>query len=264
MNKGTKIYVSIASQPGEFGRNFHNGGYKELNVNAIYIPLKVLPEELQTILNLVKNNFAGCSVSMPHKTSCIPFLDRLDKFAQEIGAVNTILNEDGVLIGYNTDYYGAERLLNEAFPNGLEGRKILMMGAGGVAKAVGLAVKNKKGILTIVNRTEENSKGLASKLDASTIPWESIKYFSGYLLINATNVGMSNEDEMPINPELLLNYPFVMDVVAKKTRLLSNALQLGKTILRGENMAVYQAAKQFQLYTGKELPENFINKFLKK
>ena len=172
-SRETKKFISIAQKPGTFGLRFHNKGYDLCGLDCIYIPLKVIPSELTLVMQLVRDNFDGCSVSMPHKVEVMKYLDALDKSAEQSGAVNTILRqEDGSLRGYNTDYYGAKRAIAGAFPKGLESTSVLMLGAGGAAKAIGLAVRDLGGRLIISNRTPEKARTLASSLTADTLNWE--------------------------------------------------------------------------------------------
>jgi shikimate dehydrogenase len=189
INKDTNVCISVAENPGNFGSKFHNLSYKYLNLNWVYIPRKVeSAAELERLINGVRVlNIKGCSVSMPHKETIIQYLDELDISAEIIGAVNTIVkNNNGTLKGYNTDFYGAKKALDKAE---IRGKEVLMIGAGGVAKAVGLAVKELGGDLTIANRTNKKVRELSEQLNAKVISWEQVGNTGGYMLINATSVG---------------------------------------------------------------------------
>ena len=265
INKDTIVCISIAAKPGNFGANFHNSAYKHLNLNWVYIPRKVISTaDLKRAVNGVRAfNIKGCSVSMPHKEKVIQYLDDLDISAARIGAVNTIVQkENGTLKGYNTDFYGAKKALE---PAEIKGKKVLMIGAGGVAKAVGLAVKELGGILTIANRTYDRAKYLSNMLNATATPWEQVKNSSAYLLINATSVGMKKSNEMVVNEDVINNFDVVMDVVIypAETKLLRIAKDAGKEVIPGSLMCVYQATEQFKIYTGFEAPEEIINKTIK-
>lgn len=228
------------------------------------MPLKVLPSDLEAVLNLVRNNFKGCGVSMPYKEAVIPYLDEIVHPAGIIGAVNTILNNESRLIGYNTDHYGAKRLLKECLGD-LKDREVLMLGAGGVAKAIAVAVKELGGVLTIANRTLEKSRSLSEKLGIRHIPWNNVNLeleSQKYLFINATSIGFNDKEQIPIQLDFLSKFYAVMDVVVGDTKLIREARSQGKKVLMGKTMTVYQAAKQFYIYTGQELPESFIKKFM--
>ena len=265
IDTNTTICISIAEKPGNFGAKFHNPAYKYLNLNWIYLPRKVQNSaDLEKTMHGIRAlNIKGCSVSMPHKENVIPFLDEMDDSAQEIGAVNTILRkENGSLKGYNTDFYGAKKALENTQ---IDGKEVLMLGAGGVARAVSLAVKELGGQLTIANRTDRNALTLAKQLSAKTVNWEDVQFSSGHLLINTTPVGMNDPEAMIVNKELLHNFNSVMDVVIypAETKLLKTAKEYGKNIIPGTLMCVYQAAQQFKIYTNQDAPEPIINKTLK-
>lgn len=258
INKNTKKCISIAERPGTFGVNFHNRGYEFLGINQIYIPLKVNSSQLETIIELVRENFYGCSVSMPHKETVIKYLDKLDSSAEKIGAVNTILNINGKLKGYNTDFYGAKKAISKHL--NINGKKVLMLGAGGVARAIGYSVKDLGGELIISNRNNPKAKDLAKKLGAEYLKWEfRDEFYLGTLLINATSVGFSNPLEMPLKENSIEPYDAIMDAVIGETLLIKKAREQNQEIIPGTIMTIYQAEKQFEIYTGEKLPNAFIN-----
>ena len=265
INKDTVICISIAAKPGNFGANFHNAAYKHLNLNWAYVPKKVVSDiDLERAINGMNvSGIKGCSVSMPHKETVIQYLDELDSSAKKIGAVNTIVqNVSGYLKGYNTDFYGAKKALEQAE---IKGREVLLIGAGGVAKSIGLSVTELGGILTVANRTYEKAKELSEKLNAKVKPWEQVNNSSAYLLINATSVGMNNPDEMIVKKDVIRKFSVVMDVVIypAETKLLRIAKEMGKDIIPGTLMCVYQAAEQFKIYTGFEAPKEIVKKTIK-
>lgn len=262
MNKKTKKYISISETPGTFGLRFHNQGYSLLRIDAVYFPLKVSSKDLEPMMNLVRDNFYGCGVSMPHKINVIDFLDSLGGSAVLTQTVNTVLNDQGTLIGHNTDYYGARQAILRYLPKGIREREVLILGAGGAARAIGFAVKDLGGKVTLTNREIERARNLSSKLNSEVIQWDDRSSFSGYLLINATSVGMADRPEIPIDENSLQNYQAVMDAVVGKTQLMKRAEDFGKISIPGRTMTVYQAARQFELYTGKNLPQSFLYKFL--
>ena len=263
MNKDTIKCISIAEKPGALGVTFHNRGYKALGLNYSYMPLKVMPSQLESVISLLRDNFHGCSVSMPHKVKIMEYLDELDNSASKIGAVNTILNKNGILIGYNTDYYGAKRAIETSLD--IREKEVVMIGAGGVARAMGNAVKDLGGKLIIANRTEEKAIDLTCILSVPYILFKNLNKVSGYLLINATNVGMNNNEDVIVPQDIISKFDAVMDVVIPKegkTRLINEVIRADKRYITGRTMAAYQAAEQFRLYTEKELPEEFIQNFL--
>ena len=263
VNDKTKICVSIAGSRGRFGVNFHNPGYADLGLDFVYVPLELTHCDLSGFARLLRSNFLGCSVSMPYKSEIIRYLDKLDESALMIEAVNTILNDNGDLIGFNTDYYGAKSALEKSLD--LKGKKALLLGAGGAAKAVAHALSASGSNVTISNRDEEKAQRLASRVGAGTILWELRNDFEGGdILVNATSVGFDDPEEMPVISQTLRKYEAVMDVVTgKETTLIREAREAGKLTIAGNVMAVYQAAKQFEIYTGKKLTQEFIAKKFK-
>ena len=261
----TKICISIASNPGNFGMQFHNSSYKILNLDWIYIAREVTNStDLKTVISGIKAlDIKGCSVSMPHKEMVSKLLDDLDDPAKEIGAINTIKNHNNELIGYNTDFYGAKKALEKI---NLKGENVIMVGAGGAARAVGYAVKELGGHLTIANRNYKKAKSLGKKLKAKIISFDQLQNSSGYLFINATPVGMNNTNEMIIEKDVINNYDAIMDLVIypAETKLLKTATKLDKKIIPGTLMCVYQAAEQFKIYTGIDAPVKVINSTLMK
>ncbi len=254
INKYTKKCISIAEKPGTFGVEFHNKGYESLGLNYLYIPVKVLPYQLESTIQLVRDNFHGCSVSMPHKLEVIKYLDELDDSAKKVDAVNTILNNCGKLIGYNTDYYGAEKAIKSKVE--IKGKDIIMAGSGGVARAIACAVNDLGGRLKISNRTEKKAIDLSRMLEAQFIPYDDLNNTDGYMFINATSMGM-NSDEAIISDERISSHDIIMDVVVGQTKLIKKAKRRNKILIYGLEMTLYQAEKQFEIYTNRKLPDDF-------
>jgi shikimate dehydrogenase len=234
----------------------HNAGYQALGMDYVYLPFQV-KDIKGAIAGIKKLGIRGASVTMPHKARVIEYVDEIDRLAIETGAVNTIVNNDGVLTGYNTDYQGALQALEEATP--LEGKKAILIGSGGAATAIALGLKRGGARLVILNRTEEKAKRLAEMLDAEDSGGlEKLNELSSAdILINATPVGMWSQTDQSLIPQSLLhNKLIVFDTVynPKETRLLSEAREKGCTIVYGYKMFLYQAALQFELFTGHEPP----------
>jgi shikimate dehydrogenase len=256
----TKKIISISEKPGTFGVEFHNKGYELLGLNYIYIPLKINKDELKIAMQIVRDNFHGCSVSMPHKIKVIEYLDAFDESAELTGAVNTILNKNRYFTGFNTDFDGAKKAIEGVLD--IKDKEVVMIGAGGAARAIGLAVKNLGGKLTITNRTSNKGKELAERLKCNYLNYGDLKQVSGYLLINGTSVGMDNPLEMIVDNSVISRFEAIMDVVIPGKRLLEESKRQHKIVIPGKTMTLYQAAKQFKIYTGKELPKEFIDRML--
>ena len=258
----TLKFVSMAKLPSKFGIHFHNAGYSAHKINAVYIPLKVDSEDLTTAIELLRKNFHGAGISMPHKTRIIKYLDRIDDNAKNIGAVNTVVKQEGRLAGYNTDYHGARKTINDTLD--ISGKRVVLLGAGGAARAIACAVKDLDGEICICNRTREKGELIAEMTGGLFIPWEHRNKQTGHLLINATNIGMAAEDDrLPVDKDTIKHFDAVMDVVVgKKTGLIQLAEKLKKTFIEGRTMTVFQAAEQFRLYTKRSLSDSFLAKWL--
>ena len=251
LDTNTQLCISIAAKPSDFGVAVHNAAYEAEGLNFLYFPFSATLESLERMIQGVRDfGIRGCSVSMPFKSQVIQYLDEVDEVARVIGAVNTIVNTDGRLKGYNTDYTGAFEVLPA-----LEGKKVLMLGAGGVAAAIGRAVKDKGGELYISNRNNGKAQTLASKLSAQVVGWGERESFEAFMLINATSVGMQSE-EMPVSESALDNFEQVYDVIIDPLRssLIKAAESIGMVAYPGSAMCIGQAAAQFKLYTGRDAP----------
>jgi len=261
INEKTQKIISIAEKPGNFGIKFHNKGYEQLNLNYIYLPLKVSVDQLETTIQLLGDNFQGCSVSMPHKIKVIEYLNELDESASRTGAVNTILNLNGHLKGFNTDYYGAKTAI-EMTLSSIQNEDVLLLGAGGVAQAISYAIKDLGGNLVITNRSREKAQNLAEKVKAITIPWEERNNYYAHLLINATSIGMGI-DEIVISEYAVSHFNAIMDVVVSpETKLIKEAKEKKKIVILGKLMTTYQAVKQFEIYTGQKVKTQLIDEML--
>ncbi len=263
MNKNTNLCISIASNPGDFGAKFHNQAFKDLQMNWLYLPRKVTTtSQLKSVISGVRSlDIRGCSVSMPFKERVMEFIDELDSSAETTGAVNTISNLDGTLKGFNTDLFGVKEAIGKL---DLMKKRVVIVGAGGVAKAIIKAVLQLGGDITITNRTDKSSKDLATQMNLEFIPWNQLNSLSGYMLINSTSVGMNNKHEMVVLEKTLDEFEVIMDVVInpRSTKLIRVSSDKGKKTINGIEMCVYQAAKQFEIYTGKEAPRYLIKSIL--
>jgi len=234
----------------------HNAAYKELGLNYSYITLRIKDVE-RAVETIRTDGIRGVSVTTPHKVSVLKYLDRLDPIAKAIGAVNTIVNDNGVLTGYNTDGAAALKALEEVTDPG--GKRIVLVGSGGAALAIATALKENSVNMVILNRTEAKARQLANRVeaeDAGDLSKISL-VTKADILINATTVGMTPKTKETIVPrEFLHKRLTVFDIVynPKETRLLVEAREKGCNIVYGYKMLLYQAAKQFELFTGHPAP----------
>lgn len=230
----------------------HNRVFQRMGWDAVYLAFEV--DDLQAAINGVRGlGIRGLSVTIPYKTEVIPFLDEVEGMAKKIKAVNTIVNEGGKLVGYNTDWYGAIEALEKRID--LKGKKVLLLGAGGAARAIGYGLKEKGSEIVISNRSFDRGKKLAEELDCPFVMLSSIKRVDADILINATSAGMHpNDGESPLRKECLRSGMTVMDIVyrPRQTKLLKEAETCGCQVIDGLEMLAYQGAKQQEIWTGRK------------
>ncbi len=262
----TELYGIIGHPVGHsLSPAIHNAAFRAIKKNAVYLAFDVLdlPGAIGGIRAL---GIKGLSVTIPHKETIMGLLDEIDPVASRIGAVNTVANREGHLVGTNTDWMGAVRALKEV--TDLKERKILVIGAGGASRAVciGLMDMGVAGI-HIANRTPERAKALAGICNASWSGLDGISATEASILINTTSVGMTpNVNEIPISPELLPRFQVVMDIVYSpiETRLLREASEAGCKTVRGIKMLLYQGIAQFEFWTGETAPILVMEQALRK
>lgn len=246
--------------------SIHNAGYKHLGIDDefIYLRAEVKPEDLKMAIDGVRGlGIRGVSVTMPHKQTVMQYLDKIDKAAKRIGAVNTIVNNNGKLAGFNTDYIGAITALEEKVIS-LKGKKVAVIGAGGAARAIVYGLTEKGAIVRIFNRSPNHAKVLAKEFGCEYSVLDSLgQALDMDIVINATSAGM-NENKSPINKAFLNKNQLVFDVVysPKKTRLIKDAKENGARVIYGYEMLLYQGMAQFELFTGMKAPVEVMRKTL--
>jgi shikimate dehydrogenase len=245
----------------------HNAAFEKAGLDYIYLPFHVKPEHLpQAVNGLRALNAKGFNVTIPHKVAVIPLLDSLDPLAEKIGAVNTVVNDEGRLRGYNTD---AEGFLRALLEKGIKpGRKkVVVLGAGGASRAISYILAEKGTRLTILNRQQElewaqDIADIIKEDFGRTVDVLELGHIGEVLdgvdvLVNATSVGMSPaSDKSPVPAALLKNVPVVFDIVYNpiKTKLCLDAAAAGAKIISGVDMLAWQGALAFEKWTGKIAP----------
>jgi shikimate dehydrogenase len=251
----------------------HNAAFKEMGLNLVYVAFTVMAKELNNAISGVKSmDFKGLNVTMPHKNTVIKYLDDIDKAAKNIGAVNTILCENGRLIGYNTDGKGAMIALQE---NGvyLEDKKVILIGAGGAAKAIGYHAAQVAKEIVILNRTLQKAQNLAQlirqnfkkevKSIALSSPTVNHEVQKANVLINSTSIGMYPEvANSPIPMDFLHSDLDVMDIIydPMETKLVKEAKSVGAKTISGIEMLIYQGAAAFEIWTNCSAPVKIMKK----
>jgi shikimate dehydrogenase len=239
--------------PFSLSAKIHNAAYAALGLDYTFVCFGV-EDPVAAVAAVRALGVRGMNVSMPYKTAVMPYLDKIDESAQVIGAVNTINNVEGVLTGYNTDYLGAVRALQEVTE--LSGKRIAVIGAGGAARAVVYGCLQAAAEVTVFNRSIERGAALAEDLGAR---WGgnvgAFMATSFDIVINATSVGFKQPESNPLDG-VLASHLIVMDVafMPVQTALLLQAKTLGCRTVAGTRMLVHQACRQIKLYTGKDAP----------
>lgn len=232
----------------------HNAAFAQLGYNGVYVAARVT-DPAGAVAGIRALGMAGASVTIPHKRTVIEYLDRLDPAAEAIGAVNTIVNQNGVLIGYNTDGTGAVRALTGV--TSLASKRVTILGAGGAARAIGYALSQNGAHVTIANRSHSRGEALARDLRVAFQPLETFNGDECDLVINTTPVGMvPDTDVMPIDAGTLHPGMVVMDAIYNPlvTRFLRAADQIGCVTVNGLDMFVCQGTAQFELWTNMMAP----------
>lgn len=238
----------------------HNAAFANMEIDARYVAFCVhdLAQAVQGIRGL---NIRGVSVTLPFKTAVIAYLDDLDPGARAIGAVNTILNNDGRLTGFNTDWTGLIRDLEEAMD--LRGKRFAVLGAGGAARAAVFGIIHAGGTPVIVNRSVAHGEALAAEFGCAFHPLAHAARVEADCLINTTPVGMTPQvDQSPMSLAVLKRFPWVVDIIYTplKTKLLRDAEADGCRTRSGLGMFVHQGAEQIRLWTGQLPPVDLMRR----
>lgn len=251
INKDTTLCMSLAARPSNFGTRFHNFLYEALNLDYIYKAFTTT--DLAAAIGGVRAlGIRGCAISMPFKEACIPMVEELDPSAKAIDSVNTIVNTNGYLKAYNTDYIAIAKLLHEhQVPSNLV---FALRGSGGMAKAVACALKDagfKKGY--IIARNEDAGKQLAGLYGFDWAP--EMNGVQADMLINVTPIGMAGGAEaetLAFTESAIGAAQVIFDVVAMpaETPLIRYARTQNKKVITGVEVFAIQAVEQFVLYTG--------------
>ena len=245
----------------------HNAAFNHLKLDFVFLAFRVKAADLENAIRGMRGlGIHGLNVTMPHKSAVLGYLDEVDPTVQFLGSANTILNKDGKLSGFNTDGLGALEALRE---NGAElsEKKVLLLGAGGAAKAIAFSLAQEVGELAILNRAAEKAKELAEALGSlfnkkvvgGTLSSDAIakSLQDSDVLINATSVGMHPEANHGIVPPQWLRSDLtVMDIVYNpvETKLAKDAKAAGAKVISGVEMLIYQGAASFEIWTDRLAP----------
>ena len=245
----------------------HNAAFSHLGLNFVFLAFHVKTADLENAIQGMRGlGIHGLNVTMPHKNKIISYLDEVDSTVQFLGSANTILNEDGKLSGFNTDGVGALNALKENSVD-LSDKKVLLLGAGGAAKAIAFSFAQEAGSLCILNRAPERAAVLAdalnrvfgTKIVGGALSPSAVKKSlqDADILVNATSVGMQpHVDQSLVSPQWLKPNLTVMDIVYNpvETKLAKDAKVASAKVVSGVEMLIYQGAASFKIWTGKSAP----------
>jgi 3-dehydroquinate dehydratase/shikimate dehydrogenase len=276
INANTKVY-GVVGDPVAHSLSplIHNRAMRERGINALYLPFRVPRGELATFIeSFTEVPVSGYSVTIPHKEPAARLADSKDHLVDGIGAANTLVSTPDGLVAFNTDAQAAVESLREHLPPGPDGsppplatRTVLLLGAGGVGRAIAYALHREGAVVTIANRTHERAQELAGAFGCKHIDWTARHSVVCDTLINCTSVGMHpNLDESPIHNSMLKPGLTVFDTVytPETTLLVREARTRGCNVVTGVDMFVRQAGLQFKLFTGQDPPLNLMTDLVRK
>lgn len=251
-----------------FSKVIHTMSFDFNKINAEYDLIEVQTEEIEGVIDKLKNKeLLGINVTIPHKMSVIPYLDKLSPEAEKIGAVNTICYKDGKLTGFNTDYFGF-RMTLQNFEVDIKDKKVFVLGSGGAAKAVVACIQDLEGDVTIVSRPEDNAKDNFTDENIHFINYQELEEVTEKdVLINCTPCGtFPNTEIMALSETALKGFNAVVDVVynPEKTLLLRKAEENGAKAVNGLYMLVAQAIKADEFYYDIKIPKEITDKIYRK
>lgn len=259
--KGTTTLAGVMGWPIKHSRSplIHNHWCGELGIDGAYVPLLVDPEKIGlAIRGLVDLGFRGCNLTIPHKEIVLPYLEDLDPLARRIGAANTlVVREDGSLHGFNTDGIGFLASVVEQAPDfSLAGKHALILGAGGAARSIAVALDTQGLDISITNRTDGRAEKLLEEtgVDGEVIFWEhrSAALADVDMLVNTTSLGMVGSSPLKIDLAAMAPGGLVADIVYAplETPLLADARRRGLAAVDGLGMLLHQAVPGFEAWFG--------------
>lgn len=262
IDRDTRLYLSISERPGNSGTRLFNRLFDHFGMNCVYKAARVGAEDLEgAIAGFRALGIAGGGVSMPLKVRAVALMDEIDETVSVVGALNTIVRTESSLRGYNTDLIAAKKSLC-----GDPGSRTLVLGAGGVARAVAAALQQARFSSVIVAaRKPEAAAALAAEFGHSALDWKSAISLEGVAqVINCTPLGMSGSPELEPSAAWRESVRHVVDLPIRedKSALVQWAESAGIPFVSGARFSAWQAIEQFRLYTGKVIDENLVREVL--
>jgi 3-dehydroquinate dehydratase/shikimate dehydrogenase len=259
INSETELF-GVIGDPIAHSRSplIHNQAMRKCGFNGVYVPIRIAPDQLEKgLTDLDSLGFRGLSVTIPHKEAVLAKGFQCEEIVKQIGAANTLIKDSKEgWQAFNTDYAAALDSVKLGLASGdsLEGKRVLILGAGGVARAIGMGIMRAGGVLVVTSRTSARAKTLAEELNCRHVTWENRGVEYADILINCTPVGMHPKmDESPFHDNWLREGMIVFDTIynPENTLLIKDAKMRGCTTVTGTEMFIRQAAAQFEKFTGK-------------
>ena len=270
----TEVFGVIADPVGHsLSPDIHNAAFEYMNMNRVYLPLRIPAEHLsQFIADCPAMGILGLSVTIPHKQAVLQLCTAPDEEVTGIGAANTLVFDDSSIAAHNTDCSAALDSLEEALGitekgrDVLNGKSALLLGGGGVAKAIAFGLRHRGADVFVATRSPQKAAPLAESLGCQIIDWNDRHSQSANIIVNCTPIGMHpNVDETPFDKQHLDSSMVVFDAVynPENTVLIKEAADIGCTVITGVDMFVRQAAIQFRHFTGQEAPMNVMREVMR-
>lgn len=263
----TKI-VGIFGYPVEhsLSPNMHNAAFSRLGLDMCYVPFKVAPQDLPAAVNAIRAlGMLGVNTTVPHKENVLVLLDEVDKEALFIGAVNTIVNKEGRLKGYNTDGRGFMSSLAEENIS-IDNKDVLIIGSGGAARAISYYLSEKASKLSMFDIDRPKAQKLVEDLSKIrnnvTLLDDITKAGKPDIIINATPLGLKDTDSLPYDTNLINSEMVVCDLIYKETPILKKARANGAKTINGSGMLLWQGVLAFELWTGVKPPVDLMREVL--
>jgi 3-dehydroquinate dehydratase / shikimate dehydrogenase len=271
----TEVFGVIADPVGHsLSPHVHNAAFEASGMNAVYVPFRVPADALEQFMHdCPRLGVRGLSVTIPHKEAIADYLTKVAPAVKSIAAVNTVIFDGGEVLGYNTDYNAAmdclENSLGEigAKPSPLKNHRVLVLGAGGVARPIVYGLRHRGALVTIASRTKQRADKLAADFDCRAIEWDVRQRVQCDIVVNCTPIGMHpNVDESPISRTFLKPSLLIFDTVynPESTLLVKEARARNCEVITGVEMFVRQARLQYHLFTRKEASADLMREVLKK
>lgn len=275
ISRETRLFGVVADPVAHsYSPLIHNASFLANGLDCRYLPFRVAPDELGLFLDWCKaEKIGGLSVTIPHKQTILPMLSQAESAAQGIGACNTVVFTEDEMIGYNTDYRASMDCLTESMTKitgktePFERQSVLLLGSGGVSRAIGYGLAQRRASITVTSRNRESADVLARHINGKSVPWEDRHKIEPAILVNGTPIGMFPEmDATPFLQKSLRPTTLVFDTVynPEQTLLIKGAKATQCPVITGLQMFVRQAAYQYRLFTGLEPPIDVMVKTLKK